>query len=245
MPEYARTLRRLLLNLTYPASCACCQQAIEAAEGVELCAVCRASLIRPRAACTRCASLLPSGTSGDPCPRCKTTRLQFARTVCLGSYEDSLRSAVLRTKRPFDRPLAVALAGHLATNVLQEFQSAGIDVVIPVPMHWSRRISRGVNCPDALADAIAQRLQVPTVSHLLVRCRRTLPQANLSPRRRKANVRGAFALRMHEDLIGARVLLVDDILTTGATLNEAAKTLRKAGAGDVYAAVLARAEGPF
>ena len=90
---------------------------------------------------------------------------------------------------------------------------------------------------------IANRLGVPTTSRLLVRRRRTIPQATLSPGRRRANVRGAFFVHPHQDLVGAKVLLVDDILTTGATLNEAAKMLRKAGAEEVSVAVLARAEG--
>jgi len=146
-------------------------------------------------------------------------------------------------KRPADRPLAVVLGEHLAARVAAEFSTAEIDVVMPVPMHWSRRVWRGANSPEVLAAAIAERLGVPTTSQLLVRRRRTIPQATLSPGRRRANVRGAFAVHPHKDLIGARVLLVDDILTTGATLNEAAKTLRKAGSSEVSVAVLARAEG--
>jgi ComF family protein len=146
-------------------------------------------------------------------------------------------------KRPADRPLAVALGEHLATHVAETFSSGTIDVVMPVPMHWSRRVWRGTNSAEVLATAIANRLGVPLTSQILVRRRRTIPQARLSPGRRRANVRGAFFVHPHRDLAGAHVLVVDDILTTGATLNEAAKTLRKAGSADVSVAVLARAEG--
>ena len=85
---------------------------------------------------------------------------------------------------------------------------------------------------------------VPSASHLLVRRRRTAPQASLSPTKRVANVRGAFRARKHADLSGARLLLVDDIMTTGATVNEAAKMLCRGGASFVGVVVLARAEGP-
>jgi ComF family protein len=146
-------------------------------------------------------------------------------------------------KRPADRALAVGLGGHLATSVADAFPAGEIDAVMPVPMHWSRRVWRGANSPEVLAATIAGRLRIPSVSHLLVRRRRTIPQASLSPGRRRANVRGAFAVHPHKDLVGSHVLLVDDILTTGATLNEAAKTLRKAGCREVSVAVLARAEG--
>lgn len=146
-------------------------------------------------------------------------------------------------KRPADRALAVSLGKQLAERTAAEFSPGTIDVVMPVPMHWSRRIWRGANSPEALAMVMADWLSVPTTSRLLVRRRRTIPQATLSPGRRRANVRGAFFVHPHRDLLGAKVLLVDDILTTGATLSEAAKTLRKAGVADVSVAVLARAEG--
>jgi len=243
LSHHARRLGGLLLNLVYPGACVCCQTAIEESQGVSLCKPCRGELLRPRVACSRCGSLLAPGISGEPCPRCRELRLKFSRAVCLGSYDGLLRTAVLRMKRPADRPLAVALGDHLATCVAAEFPPSEIDVVIPVPMHWSRRIWRGANSPEVLAAAIAERLRVPATSQLLVRRRRTIPQATLSPGRRRANVRGAFFVHPHRDLAGARVLLVDDILTTGATLNEAAKTLRKAGCSDVSVAVLARAEG--
>jgi predicted amidophosphoribosyltransferase len=86
-------------------------------------------------------------------------------------------------------------------------------------------------------------LQVPLAPHLLQRRRRTAPQASLPATRRVANVRGAFRARAHRDLAGARLLLVDDIMTTGATVNEAAKMLVKAGAAFVAIAVVARSEG--
>lgn len=242
-PQQVRRLGALLLNLVYPGVCACCQSPIEVSQGVALCEVCRAELLRPRVACPRCGSQLAPGTTGDPCPRCRDLRLKFTRAVCLGGYEGLMRTSVLRMKRPADRPLAVALGEHLATLVATDFAAGAIDVVMPVPMHWSRRVWRGANSPEVLAAAIAHRLRVPTTSQLLVRRRRTIPQATLSPGRRRANVRGAFFVHPHRDLSGARVLLVDDILTTGATLNEAAKTLRKAGCAQVAVAVLARAEG--
>jgi predicted amidophosphoribosyltransferase len=102
---------------------------------------------------------------------------------------------------------------------------------------------RGGNSPDVVAQRLAAELGVPTRPTLLARRRRTAPQASLPPSRRKGNVRGAFRAARHADLPGARLLLVDDIMTTGATVNEAAKTLSKAGAAAVAVAVLARAEG--
>jgi ComF family protein len=115
--------------------------------------------------------------------------------------------------------------------------------VLAVPMHWTRRVRRGVNSPQLLARTLAATLGVPVADHVLVRRRRTAPQASLSPRERAQNVRGAFQTRRHRDLNGARLVLVDDVMTTGATVKEAARSLRRAGAEAIHVVVLARAEG--
>lgn len=150
---------------------------------------------------------------------------------------------MLRIKRSGGRELAVALGELLAESAGDRVARLTPDVVVPVPMHWTRKTWRGVNSAEAIAGRLAVRLRLPLRSNLLKRCRRTAPQASVPHSRRRANVRGAFRARAHKDLPGARVLLVDDIMTSGATVNEAARTLSAAGARFVAVAVLARAEG--
>jgi ComF family protein len=191
---------------------------------------------------------LPNDTAAaDDCPQCHDLPLRFSGVTRLGSYEGPLRLAVLRIKRAHERALAVALGALLADVVASAVaarpEQMGFDVIVPVPMHWTRRARRGANSAETIAARLADRLRLPLAPELIARRRRTAPQASLSPGRRRANVRGAFRVRPHADLAGARVLLVDDILTTGATLNEAGKVFAKAGAADVAVAVLARAEG--
>jgi predicted amidophosphoribosyltransferase len=118
------------------------------------------------------------------------------------------------------------------------------DLVAAVPMHWRRRLLRGTNSPEVLARHLARHLRIPLAVRMLVRGRNTLPQADLTPGERFQNVLGAFRLGAGYDLRGARVVLVDDILTTGATCSEAAKVFKRAGAAMVVAVVAARAEGP-
>jgi ComF family protein len=127
------------------------------------------------------------------------------------------------------------------SNWLRE---AGADLVVPVPMHWARRFQRGVNSPELMARELARFLGVEVGLRALARRRRTAPQADLSPRQRFRNVRDAFRVRASYDIQGRSVLLVDDILTTGATSSEAARMLKEAGAARVVVAVLARAAGP-
>ncbi len=117
------------------------------------------------------------------------------------------------------------------------------DLLVPIPMHWRRRLLRGANSPELLADRLARRLGVPVANRLLIRCRNTKPQADLKPKERFGNVRGAFRTAKGYGLQGARVVLVDDVLTTGATCSEGAKVLKQAGASMVGVAVVARAEG--
>lgn len=117
------------------------------------------------------------------------------------------------------------------------------DIAVPVPMHWKRQLTRGTNSAEILAMEIARNLGIPAVPRLLTRCRNTLPQKDLQPKERIGNVRGAFRLTTGYAIQGARVLLIDDILTTGATCRETAGVLRRAGARSVIVAVLARAEG--
>lgn len=161
----------------------------------------------------------------------------------LGAYEGALRTAVLQLKRPWGRPLAMSLGDLLADVCGSSLHAAQPDAVVPVPMHWSRKMWRGVNSAETLAECVARRLELPMAAHLLSRSKRTAPQARLSIPRRRANVRGAFRAGKHRDLAGARILLIDDIMTTGATLNEAARILRAAGAESISVAVLARAPG--
>ncbi|HEX4142683.1 MAG TPA: phosphoribosyltransferase family protein [Pirellulales bacterium] len=168
---------------------------------------------------------------------------RFEAAVRLSQYAGLLRTAILRLKQAKDPTLGMALAHLLVDQCSERLAGLAADVVVPMPMHWTRRVWRGVNNPDVLARTVAERLRLPYAPHVLRMRRRTLPQTGLTRGRRLANVRGAFRAPPHPDLSGSRVLLVDDVMTTGATAGEAARTLRRAGVAAVAIAVLARAEG--
>ena len=117
------------------------------------------------------------------------------------------------------------------------------DLIVPIPMFWWRRFVRQTNSPDILARELARLANVRRFTGALRRCRNTLPQRILLPRERFHNVRGAFRLAAGFDFRNARVVLVDDVMTTGATCDAAAKLFKDAGASMVIVAVLTRAEG--
>jgi ComF family protein len=231
------------IELLYPAHCAICGS--EHADQKQLfCETCRSDLVDTHPFCPFCAATIAAQPGLEtPCIECQKHPPLFSATMRLGRYQSTLRAAVLRGKRASEQSLVEALARLASTTFQSKLASLALDVVVPIPMHWTRRLVRGMNGAEVLARRLARDLNLPCAPHLLVRNRRTLPQAGLTRTRRLANVSGAFRAKPDPDLAEARVLVVDDIMTTGATANEAARTLRRAGASFVAIAVLARAEG--
>jgi ComF family protein len=234
------------LNLVFPPRCAWCEADLgPGQDDVLLCADCR-PLLGPESwpGCPRCGAI--DSADGEPpgrCRLCRGTPLRFDTVITLGGYYSELRKVVLRMKRPSGESLSVAMGRLLALRRGRELAEVRAELIVPVPMYWARRLGRGTNSAEILAACLGRCLGVGVGRRVLSRRRNTLAQANLSPRERFRNVRGAFRVRAGYDLEGLRVLLVDDILTSGATCSEAAKMLKQAGAAKVAAAVVARAQG--
>jgi predicted amidophosphoribosyltransferase len=159
--------------------------------------------------------------------------------VVLAAYADDLRAAVLAAKRPGGEILTTGLATLLAGKHGDQIAAWGIDLIVPVPMHWTRRMLRGTSAADGLARGVAAALGLPRRG-VLIRTRATRMQNELEPAARRANVRAAF--RATAVAAGRRVLVVDDVTTTGGTLAACRQALVAAGAAAVYAAAVARAD---
>ena len=243
-----------LLDLLCPPICPVCSEVIE--NSVEpFCPACIQKTVVPVGQfCLRCGGrrfVVPNSTSADGCPRCRTTEFRFKRVISLGEYGGDLRMLVLRMKTDRTGILAISAARMLATSRCAEWENVRADYVVPVPMHRFRREDRGVNSPDLIAEELARQLKVPLFRHLVQRVRLTDLQYTLSQRARAENVSNAFVLRplsfsdrlFRRSVTGKNILLVDDILTTGATCNEITKILLSAGVRTVTVAVIARAEG--
>jgi ComF family protein len=240
-----RDASQALLDLLMPARCAFCEA--ELVEGVRplFCHGCREALTSDQVTrCRRCGAKCSHTQDSDAgCALCRASQLRFQRVHALGNYDGLLRDAVLRMKHRQHEPLSFAMAELLWEELGQQLQAARPDVIVPVPMHWTRRLRRGTNSPELVAAVLARQLHIPIVLGSLARGRNTQPQGNLTPPQRRENVRGAFHLRRTTDFRGARILLVDDILTTGATCSEAARVFLAAPAATVEVVVLARAQG--
>jgi len=185
----------------------------------------------------------------DGCALCRGRRIPYDALARVGPYKEPLRTLILAYKYRCRRELAPVLGRLLAERVALAPWADLVELVVPVPLHWSRRIGRGFDQAQALAHEVvraARRGRIaspenrPLMARRLLRVRPTAHQTRLPPSRRLANVRGAFAVRGRASAIaGKHVLLVDDVLTSGATMGECARMLKRAGAASVFAAVLA------
>jgi ComF family protein len=231
-------------DLLFPPRCVSCGGGLtQGHSDVFLCAACLTKIV-PTAwnGCRRCGSRLSGERPADgACQKCRDAVFAFDRIVALGGYDEGLREAVLRMKRPSQDAIALAVGRLLAARCQELLADVRPSLIVPIPMHWARRLRRGGNSPEVLAGCLAEAFSAPARRHVLVRCRHTSPQWPLTPQQRHENVRGAFRVRRPDAVKGATVLLVDDILTTGATCNEAARRLKQAGAATVAVAVVARA----
>lgn len=241
---FLRELGRGLLQLLYPGQCIVCGVAL-LPEPSRFCARCREVLtMDPFPSCPRCAATIGPfalATLRDGCSHCRQTSYRFERVLRLGPYEGLLRDVILRLKHLQGDVLAELVGELWAEHVESALRDVHADVVVPVPLHWWRRWRRGYNQSLALARGLAARLHIACRPRVLRRIRNTPMQTQQTPSARPVNVRGAFRAKGNI-LAGKTVLLVDDVMTTGSTANEAAGALRAAGVSHVVLAVLARAD---
>lgn len=241
LDRLGRDLGRGLLELFYPACCHVCAQPL-APSGAPICPTCRdAFRTDPLASCPRCAAGVgPFALTDGGCSRCREESLPFEAAVRLGRYDGPLRDVILRMKHHTGEALAELMGELLADLAGPQLLALKAEVVVPVPLHWWRRWRRGYNQSAALAHGLAAGLKLPYQPGWLRRIRNTPPQTSQTLAGRRENVRGAFRARPGVPLRGRSVLLVDDVMTTGATASEAARALRAGGAARVVVAVLAR-----
>jgi ComF family protein len=191
--------------------------------------------------CSRCGRGFPTSLGEDHlCSGCLTEPWNFAKARSLGPYEGLMVEAISRFKFRGISRLAHPLGTLLADYQDPEFPLAGFDLILSVPLHPRRLRQRGFNQSLLLARRISQVHSIPLDFTSLHRIRHTQPQTELSGPERKKNIHGAFMVKQGANISGKRILLIDDVFTTGATVQECSKTLLKAGAKQVDVLTLAR-----
>ena len=227
LSDALETAATLLLDVVYPRRCAGC-----GARGTWLCARCEAAVACfARPVCASCGIPEALGVC-----RCDELSPSIERVRSIGPYAGWLRGAVVQVKYHGEW----SRVPHLAPLLAQACADlAPVDALVPVPLHPSRRKQRGFNQTEKLAEELSRELAVPVVLALR-RSRRTTPQVRLDAAGRQANVMGAFAVSPGKRVEGKRLLLVDDVITTGATLGACADVLHSAGASSVSVVTVAR-----
>ena len=231
-----------ILDLVYPQHCPLCQKPL-GKEEKDVCADCwRTLAFLPAPFCPYCKSFLEDEETvfEHRCPYLsKPEDRKILAAKSLGTLDDYYKKLIHRFKYDKKIPLGKRLAQSLGQVVAQDRDFANCDLVIPVPLHRARHRERGFNQSEILAEGVSQATNLPLAKGILKRKKNTKDQTYLNAQQRAENVRDAFVVTQPEKINDKKVVLVDDVITTGATLNECARMLQKAGAKTIFAVTLA------
>ena len=246
-----------LASVFLPAGCRLCERLLTGASRLPICAECLESFsVITDPVCDLCglplertvenaAETEPSapapGKTPALCIGCRADPFHFDRARSFARYEDSLVRAIVLLKFEEMDPLADWFADRLAETARRYTNEMKADLIVPVPLHKIRRRERGFNQAELLSKRLAKRLRIRHEGVLLVRKRPRPDKHLLTSHERREAVRGAFATLAGSQVDNRRVLLVDDVMTTGATLDACARALREAGASSVHGLTVARA----
>jgi ComF family protein len=239
-----------LFAALFPSDCRICGDPLTNISRLPVCLACLEKIVPISVAtCTVCGERLsealsrPHQSELQICASCRQAQPEFTRAVACGAYEAELRELIHLLKYDQVMPAAKFLGRMLAHAIRKLDVPAGPVLVIPVPLHRTKRRQRGFNQAELIARAALLNRVLPKariMNNILQRTRPTVSQIALTRAQRAENIRGAFRVKHLNQVAGRNVLLVDDVLTTGTTANECARILKKAGAANVWVATVAR-----
>jgi ComF family protein len=231
-----------LFQFFLPPQCPCCEKFLEKGEQ-GFCSNCLSKIrwIEPPF-CSICGiPFISQEVENHPCGTCATHRKYFTMARAWGAYEGSLQEAIHRWKYEGKTHLTPFFAEWMAEKLNCYWGHDPLDLLIPVPLHAQRLRERGFNQVLLLVKELSRRTGIPYQKTILRKKKATLPQVNLSGTEREKGLKGAFQVTGKKELEGKSVLLVDDVYTTGATVNECSKVLLRGGAKRVDVLTLAHA----
>lgn len=232
---------RSFLRIIYPASCTACHLPLYMSE-TDLCRMCREAIeVLKAPLCLKCASPLPPfGSPRATCSQCRSERRYFDRGFALVKYEEPVRT-VMHQLKFHQKPWLLRVFSPWLEALDGSNRFRNYDLIVPVPLDRRRELERGFNQALMIARTLTRvNRNTGPVRQILKKRKRTLPQSQLKREERLVNLNGAFSLQKRTRIAGKQVLLVDDIFTTGSTINECAKTLKEGGAECVDFLTLAR-----
>ncbi len=239
--HFLRGLPAALLELLYPSRCLACRQPLAGGRLPRLCAVCLEEIeLLTGPLCPGCGRLFPKAAGGDHfCGLCLRGTYHFHRARAVAHYAEPLSGIIHRLKYGGET-WGLSSFRKLLELVPAAAPSREPELILPVPLHPAKLRQRGFNQAVLLARAFFPHHRQLLRTDLLLRTQPTAAQTSLSGRARRRNLRRAFAVKAPAKVEGRRVLLVDDVFTTGTTVNECARVLKKAGADEIEVLTLAR-----
>ena len=231
-------LLQWLYDILFPLP-AVCPVCMKRQEKLMVCDACRAEAMRIRSMHGQCQCCHSFGVYSEHCHSCREWPGYLSGNIAVWPYQGNWQQAILDFKFHNMPWLADALANELAVMLPREY-----DILVPVPLHKKRLQERGYNQSALLAGALAVKTGIP-VKDCMCRVRNTPHQTGMNREQRLHNLHGAFAVKSNTDIKGKRVIVVDDVFTTGTTIRQCAETLYKAGAVEILGATLASGRGHF
>jgi ComF family protein len=226
------------LRILFPESCPVCKNPSREHKIAPICQECWDEISPYNGTiCQICGKPLISSAS-IICGDCISDRPAFKLARSFGLYEATLKDAINLLKYYGIKRLSKPLS-----DIMLTIKIPGVDTILPVPLHKRRLRGRGFNQSALLAKHVAKQLRIPIIPDCLIKVRDTLPQVGLGAKEREKNIRKSFEVKNKELVHGKTIMLVDDVFTTGATVRECSKVLKKAGARDIYVITLAHSRG--
>ncbi len=237
-----RTFLSKIINFIYPPQCFLCKKILYNEDGICFDCLSKFDFVsEPR--CDRCGYPFEFATKTKHnkkllCPNCIKALPKFNKCISSVKYNDASKKILLPFKHGDKTGYAKFIAKIMSSTGTQLLEKS--DFIIPVPIHISRMMKRKYNQSSLIVSFISKHSNKPALYNTLIRSKATQSQGHLSPRQRKQNVANVFIVNNPSQIIGKNIILIDDVFTSGATVNECAKALKKAGAKDINVLTFAR-----
>ncbi len=230
------------VNIICPISCFACGKKLNLENKLPLCAECFQKIKwNPLPYCSRCGRSLSANIRYSPiCAECKNAGFRFTRAWSCCLYEGVIKEVIVRFKYSESMYLIPIFKEILKKFIRENIDANFVDIIIPVPLFNSKLRERGFNQSEIIASLVEEILNKPVLADILKKIRPTKPQQELSRNARLSNLKDAFSVTRPDYIRDKNVLLIDDVLTTGATLNECAKVLKELSQKNIFALTLAR-----
>lgn len=239
--EWLKIQKENILNILYPPTCPICGKILKINNN-QICSECKKQIKYIREpSCKKCSKLLLFEEQ-EYCYDCSKKDHSFKRGLSLCVYDNNVKKSIYRFKYNNKREYAKVYANEIALHHRRQITEWNAEGIIPIPLHKSKMKSRGFNQAEVLAKELSKQLSIPCYNNFVIRTKKTLPQKSLNDKQRINNLKNAFKIK-ENDVKLSKIILIDDIYTTGITIDSVAEVLKQFGVNEVYFITISIGEG--